>query len=318
MIEATLGVVMTTLTVDPAKVRAMIEALDRQGIDGKAAYRDQVSRRPRDWPPAPSLAEVMQPQRSRETAMREIPMREVSPEFAECWQAAGLHLQQQGEVSWLRAHLHPPILEDLSFRLGNQLFFVSLDVERLAPFSAATARALRTIADGCRGHACLMPMRKTSKGWQAAAPGWGLLDLVTSRPVDPPALCTGEKIEMSAWELQDFAVQIVREQLEREGRKLMSWQGNPDVDPSLWFVGDRGPEWVVVRAARYPEKAASPPANWAAIAEYCSHIGRLGHFASVAAANAKDPFDPSKGPPMPLWRGHGMIVSYDGLKPVTK
>jgi hypothetical protein len=28
----------------------------------------------------------------------------------------------------------------------------------------------------------------------------------------------------------------------------MSWQGNPSVDPSIWFVGDSGPEWVVVRA----------------------------------------------------------------------
>ncbi len=63
--------------------------------------------------------------------MHEIPMNEMSPDFAECWQSAGRHLQQQGQgaINWLRAHLHPPMLEHLSFRLGNQLFFVCLDAE---------------------------------------------------------------------------------------------------------------------------------------------------------------------------------------------
>ncbi len=249
--------------------------------------------------------------------MHQIPMNEVSPDFAECWQAAGRHLQQQGQgaINWLRAHLHPPMLEHLSFRLGNQLFFVCLDAEGVAPYSAGTARALRAVADGCRGHACVMPMRKTPSGWQVAAPGWGLLDMATKQPVTPPALITDDKIEMSAWELQDFAVQSVRDLLEKEGRKLMSWQGNPEVDPSLWFVGDRGPEWVVVRAVRYPKKDASPPGNWAAIAQQCAHLSSVGHFASVAVANADDTFDSAKGSPMPLWRGHGMYVSYEGLKP---
>lgn len=247
--------------------------------------------------------------------MYDIPMNEVSEEFAECWRAAGRHLQQQGQkaISWLRAHLHPPMLEHLSFRLGNQLFFICLDAEGLAPFSAGNAKALHAVATGCRGHACIMPLKRTPNGWTVTAPGWGLLDMTSRRPIDPPALVSYEKIEMSDWELQDFAVQIVREQLEKEGRKIMSWQGNPDVDPSLWFGGDNGPEWVVVRAVRYPERDAIPPANWSRIAESCARMSKTGHFASVAVANAEDSFDPAKGSPMPLWRGHGMVVRYSGL-----
>ena len=58
---------------------------------------------------------------------------------------------------------------------------------------------------------------------------------------------------MTAWELHDFAVQVVKGQLEKEGYELMSSQGNPGVDPAIWFVGDsKGPEWIVVRAERYP------------------------------------------------------------------
>src|SRR5437870_4919185 len=71
---------------------------------------------------------------------------------------------------------------------------------------------------------------------------------------------------MTDWEVQDFAVQVVRQQLEKQGRQLISWQGTPSVDPSLWFVGDQGPEWVVVRAVRHPRTRANVPANWDKIA----------------------------------------------------
>jgi hypothetical protein len=175
-------------------------------------------------------------------------------------------------------------------------------------------QGLRSIADGCNGHACLMPMRRGTESWIPAALGWGLLDLETGKAIDPVALVGDERIEMTDWELQDFAVQIVRDHLDKQGRKLMSCQGNPSVDPSIWFVGDHGPEWVVVRAVRYPKKSAEPPANWRAVAERCSRLGKSGYFVSVSVSNADDAFDPTGAvPPMPLWRGHAMFVSFEGI-----
>ena len=79
--------------------------------------------------------------------------------------------------------------------------------------------------------------------------------------MDPAALVTDARIPMTDWELHDFAVQVVRESLEREGCELMSWQGDPEVDPSIWFIGRSGhPEWVVVRAARFPAPHPAHPA----------------------------------------------------------
>jgi hypothetical protein len=139
-------------------------------------------------------------------------------------------------------------LEHLSFRLGNQIFFVRLEDVDGKLEVPASRQTLLTIAEGCKGHPCLLPMQRERGGWIAARSGWGLLDLRTGRSLDPVSLVSGERIEMTDWELQDFAVQIVRDHLEKQGRKLMSWQGNPSVDPSIWLVGDHGPEWVVVRA----------------------------------------------------------------------
>ena len=114
-----------------------------------------------------------------------------------------------------------------------------------------------------------------------------------------------------------MAVQVVRGQLAQEGRELMSWNGDPHVNPSIWFVGDAGPEWVVVRAARYPEKDAALPNNHAEMKAYFDKLGHPGHFASVAIASADDPFDPhaaQNGNFMPLYRGYEMHIRYEGLQ----
>jgi hypothetical protein len=50
------------------------------------------------------------------------------------------------------------------------------------------------------------PAEERMRIWSPDLPGWGLLDERTGRPVDPVALVTDEKIEMTAWERQDIAV----------------------------------------------------------------------------------------------------------------
>lgn len=104
--------------------------------------------------------------------MYPIPMpTEITPEFAECWIAAGRHLNHQiklqvpdfssGGAGWLKADLIPPRLEDLSFRLGNQLFFVRVIDESDGLGSPVGDSGLTYIADNCKGHACVMPMRRS-------------------------------------------------------------------------------------------------------------------------------------------------------------
>ncbi len=45
----------------------------------------------------------------------------------------------------------------------------------------------------------------------------------------------------------------------------------------------------------------------------------MGYFASVAVLNSDDPFNPdakSNANYLPLYRGHGMFVKFEGLKSV--
>ena len=250
--------------------------------------------------------------------MHNIEMQQMSPEFLKCWQAAGNHLNKQvqgGIQSWLRAHPYPPVLEHLSFRLGNQVFFIRVEAEEEQVDGPGSVRGLISIADGCEGHACVLPMKRKFFGgdWVAKHAGWGLVDARTGDSVDPVMLITDQQIEMTDWELQDFAVQIVRQQLEKSGCELMSWQSNPAVDPSIWFVGNDGPEWVIVRFVRYPDNQASVPKNWRSVAENCSKLSKRCNFASVAFACMETISAGGE-----LYRGYPVVPKYDGLAPIHK
>jgi hypothetical protein len=248
--------------------------------------------------------------------MHEITMAEPSRDFLAMWQAAGNHIQsffQDGLQSWLKVDPRPPFLEHLSFRLGNQVFFIRVeDIDEKAEVPG-NREGLLSVAEGWNGYPCLMPMRRTLRGWEPDGSGWGMIDLRDGKRINPSMLVTDEPVAMTDWELLDFAVQVVRNDLKERGCEIMSSHSNPQVDPNIWFVADmaKGPEWVVVRAARFPERRAERPANLEAIASNVAHMSRHGHFASVSFASADDP----KGP---LWRGHGAEVVFEGLEPVTQ
>jgi hypothetical protein len=160
-----------------------------------------------------------------------------------------------------------------------------------------------------------MKKKEPGEEWIPDKDGWGLIDASTGDPVDPLSLVTDEKIEMTSWELHDMAVQVVREYLENKGYELMSWQGNPEIDPSIWFVGDsKGPEWVVVRVTRYPESHAEPPGNWKDIVLQCATVSPEGHYASVALANSEQKFGSEDEEAVPLWRGASMYIQFPGLE----
>ncbi|MBR7069952.1 MAG: hypothetical protein IKI30_05850, partial [Oxalobacter sp.] len=81
---------------------------------------------------------------------------QATEEFIECWQAAGSWIQRKAEgndIAWMRANLDLPLMEHLSFRLGNQLFFIRVtDADELIE-SPGTLEDLMKIAEACKGHA---------------------------------------------------------------------------------------------------------------------------------------------------------------------
>lgn len=234
--------------------------------------------------------------------------------FAAAWGVARRHLPaaSQGSLVWLRASLHDPLIVHLSFRLGNQLFFVFVHVEEGPEFEGGNRRLFLEAAAAANAHACLFPMAKPDGAPPAPeTPGWGLLDAETHVPVNPAALVGAERIELSDWEVHDLAVQTVCNQLRASGARVESWHSYLGIHPSVWFEQGGQIHWVVVAGQRWPARAALRPKGSDGMA------GRLpgdGHFASVVLASGDQ--DVTSSIPEPLYRGEPLQVSYAGLEPL--
>ena len=242
-----------------------------------------------------------------------------SREFIGAWNAAGTHIQHQADtgLSWLRTTPVPPLAEHLSFRIGNQIFFLFIEA---AEFRYREKSSL--FDDVCKeanAVPCLMPMIMRGGAWKPELPGWGLKHAHTQAPLNPLDLVSDALIEMTDWEVHDFGIEIVVRSLEHEGKQVFSRQSDRKIDPSIWFRDDGGPHFVIVRAARYPAPQASLPDHVESIKQNCSGMSRSGFFASVVMASADDPLDPNaneNGHVMPLYRGHGLYPEFEGLRPL--
>ncbi len=242
-----------------------------------------------------------------------------SQAFVKAWQAAGHHLQKQGQegINWVRADLNPPMAEHLSFRIGNQLIFIFVEA---AEFSfQQNPQLFIEAAKEATAIPCILPMTEQLAEYTPASSGWGLLHAETGKAVNPLELVSDKLIEISDWELHDLAIQVVKESLKKEGKNVFSAQSSLAIDPSIWFEQSGQAYWVVVRAARFPKLDTQIPDNIGDIKGNYSAVGKTGYFASVSAGNSENTFDPkakeSKNP-LPLYRGHPMFIKYEGLKEI--
>jgi hypothetical protein len=105
--------------------------------------------------------------------MHDIEMHEITEQFAQCWRTAGRHIERQAQgplQSWLKSSLSPPFLEHLSFRLGNQLFFVRIEDADGVLEVPGSRIGLLAVAEGCKGYPCIMPMRYRAGVWAVEVP----------------------------------------------------------------------------------------------------------------------------------------------------
>lgn len=251
--------------------------------------------------------------------MDEAEFRFLSRDLRGCWVAAGNHLDSRMDIdgenqTWINAKFGGTT-EHFSFRLGNQLFLVRLEMMTEGkdfPFSKEDVQAL---ADECNGQALLMPMEFSQDGWRPVHPGWGTLSMKTGELIEPTELVTDELVEISDWEVQNFACQIACTQLQQAGHKISPWGTYAEVDPSIFLEVENGSECVIVRGIRHGAEKLSKPWNLEKFANEQKAKGRGGHFVSVTVCNADQGFvDNNTKQILPIYRGHAMHVSYSGMQ----
>ncbi len=252
--------------------------------------------------------------------MHIIDQEEPSEDFQAAWVAAAKHIQTQCRegIKWIRVNLRLPFIEHLSFIIGNQLFFVFVEAEEFELSNRYDAFIV--YADKANAVPLVITMKKNIGIYEPSSGGWGLLNAVTKAPVDPLALVSDKLIEISDWELHDFAISVVKNELIEEGKTVYSTCSDMEINPSLWFEENGEHCWVVIRGLRHPSISAERPEGLDQIAEGVPRKNSSGYYALVMVANSDDPFDPEAADSdnfLPLYRGHGMTVKYTGIQPIV-
>ncbi len=133
------------------------------------------------------------------------------------------------------------------------------------------------------------------------------------------------KVEMSEWELHNFAIQIVRDDIGKnmEG-SILSYCDVIGIDPQIWFDDQQGNRcWVIVRHFAQIEGTESTPFKGIE-ARNSQLVPYDGYFAAVSVASS-EPFTldlDAKLVPLskrfdgssPVYRGDGFYVSFKGLE----
>lgn len=235
-------------------------------------------------------------------------------DFEECWVLSGNHFLKQvdkGQLKVFRTTLLSPIIEHHVFRLGNQLFIVFIkDVQERLTSPSSWERFIEYSAT-MNAIPCVVEMRKSMLGgWQFVNRRWGLTHAMTGKEVYPPELVTHEKIEMSDWEVQDFAIQVLMHGLEKNGYEITSHHSYPEIKPSVWLIDPDGQLcYLVISVVRYPQTEAPIPDGIAEVVEANKNLSEFGYYLSISVANSNEAFDPDAEIGMKLYRGDGLMVS---------
>jgi len=253
---------------------------------------------------------------------------EESREYLEARSIAGRQLQSNfvdnenhwGKgFHWVKAELTSPSSDDLTFGYKNQVFSVLIDFvkpvrhlfKKMTLESLTSQKRLDDFLTAARENnlvPCLFPIYRDGLK-PLTAMGRNLLHAETHKWIHPEAMASDERTPMSKWELNNFAIQVVRQYIEKDGNKILSFCDVLGVEPQVWFENKKGERcWVVVKHITDPED--NDYHKWIGLEDVSSTLKDYdGFFAGVGFRNAED-FG------LTLYRGEGAMIKFDGLQRV--
>jgi beta-xylosidase len=134
-----------------------------------------------------------------------------------------------------------------------------------------------------------------------------------------------KQIEMSEWELRNFAIQIVRNSITEGGAsEIISFTDVLGVDPQIWFEDDQGNRaWVIVRHC--PQMTGNEWKEHAGLEKSNPQLRPYdGYFAAVSLASSAPvlldlegkliPLSERFTGQAPLYRCDSFHIKFNGLK----
>ena len=189
---------------------------------------------------------------------------EESKEYLQSWSFTGKYLQEMFNkydqewadphmgFCWLRTQITSPRFDSMNFRYKNQVFSVLMElVYKVADdaFLTKTTREMqRQQIKVCRKNdmiPCLFSIELNSM--KPLHEGWNLYNTETGEPVIPMDIAGDSPRQVSSWELMNWGISIVMDELKKQGNKILSFTDVPEIMPQIWFEDEDGNKcWVQV------------------------------------------------------------------------
>ena len=265
---------------------------------------------------------------------------EPSKIFLRARHMAGVQLQEQfafynqknvnsnyNGFKWIKAELTYPSFDNLTFSYKNSIFSVVIEliIENESSFTKQQKDRLLKACDENNLIPCIFKLKFKEKAFHSfdrllddnsqldyeltvLEKGWNLNDARTNLKIDPINLACNERTRMSKWELSNFAIQIVKNDIQKEGNQILSFCDLPEVNPQIWFKNKKGEmSWVIVKHIK--NESDLEYRKWIGLENKSLQLKPYdGYFASVQfySMNTKSTTE--------LFRGDGMSVNYKGLE----
>jgi hypothetical protein len=123
------------------------------------------------------------------------------------------------------------------------------------------------------------------------------------------------KEQMTIDEIHDFGIEIVFNQLKKEGYEIQSVNTEIGMNPQI--IPKKGGQlaFIAVRTACYPEKGRLEESVHFQMIEHADEHGANPYFASVGIANADATTEDEMSVPV---KGAGFHVAYKGISIITR
>ncbi|MGO9611953.1 MAG: hypothetical protein ACLPX5_02850 [Dissulfurispiraceae bacterium] len=123
------------------------------------------------------------------------------------------------------------------------------------------------------------------------------------------------KEQMTIEGIHDFGIEIVLNQLKKEGYEIQSVKTDIGINPQI--IAKKGSQlaFIAVRTACYPEKGKLEESVHFQMIEHADKYGAIPYFASVGIANADAATQEEMSVPV---KGAGFYAAYEGMVIITR
>lgn len=219
------------------------------------------------------------------------------------------------EFSWLQSSLLKPAFQHLCFRYKNQIFSILMAFVQNNDAYILQQDFDNQIRESKKYNLipCIIPLR--ADNYEPLVGGYQLIKSDDGSIIDVAELSSDTLIEMSNWEILDMGIQIVKDDILKQGWKILSYCNVPGIEPQIWFEKNNGQRCYVVVSASKACLEKDKPLN---INMYSQLKDYMGYYAKVSFWDldylGAHIDDGSKH----LYRGHGLGINYKGLETIEK